>query len=443
LVRKLFLTPPTLPETEQCRSLNIPSSKEWLGIFNNALLLTSQAFNYEQVNDTDLTAEETAELCFGIYTAWLSSTCSAGALCEFPADPRFGLEINVRLIRRGAGGYTEELVDGEWIAPTGEYEVPAVPARTEPTSDERKCLAAANAAHVLDVTYEEATDAWTAEHTELALWGAVLDSLIALVGAFAGPTAVAYATYAKSVTDIFVEGFDAIAADVWTPAFTDELTCIFYQNATDTAGVITFDFEAINDALLEMQGAAIFAFDENRALLASQVAYLLSVVAAGGLDHAGTTTAITSYDCTPCDDWCYRWDFPASSGGWINHGGTPVTTYVAGQGWLGGIQNDGCANHVYNRLERTWGASVTNLASIVSGTYPAGASANVRFYNGATLLSSQAMTFSSGVMTWSGTPVAHTRFVIDVQKCNQPGNYYNRYIQMGGIGTSPMGSSNC
>jgi hypothetical protein len=207
--------------------------------------------------------------------------------------------------------------------------------------------------------------------------------------------------------------------------------------------VITFDFEAINDALLEMQGAAIFAFDENRALLASQVAYLLSVVAAGGLDHAGTTTAITSYDCTPCDDWCYRWDFPASSGGWINHGGTPVTTYVAGQGWLGGIQNDGCANHVYNRLERTWGASVTNLASIVSGTYPAGASANVRFYNGATLLSSQAMTFSSGVMTWSGTPVAHTRFVIDVQKCNQPGNYYNRYIQMGGIGTSPMGSSNC
>lgn len=78
MVRKLFLTPPTLPGETQCRSVEIPSSQQWLGIFNQALLQLAQAYNYEQVNETDLTPEEVAAYCYQVYTAWIESTCSGG-----------------------------------------------------------------------------------------------------------------------------------------------------------------------------------------------------------------------------------------------------------------------------------------------------------------------------------------------------------------------------
>lgn len=78
MVRKLFLTPPNMPGENQCRSLEIPSSPEWLGIFNQALLQLAQAYNYEQVNETDLTPDEVAAYCYQAYEAWLESTCAAG-----------------------------------------------------------------------------------------------------------------------------------------------------------------------------------------------------------------------------------------------------------------------------------------------------------------------------------------------------------------------------
>jgi len=75
---KPFLTPPDIPEGEECRSLIIPSSKEWLGIFNSALLETIYYWNYEQVNDTDLTREETAEKAREIVYAYFDASCGSG-----------------------------------------------------------------------------------------------------------------------------------------------------------------------------------------------------------------------------------------------------------------------------------------------------------------------------------------------------------------------------
>jgi len=80
MVKKLFLTPPNVPGETQCRSLEIPSSKEWLGIFNNALLQLANQYNYEQVNETDLTPEETAAICYLAYEEWLSSGCGSNVV---------------------------------------------------------------------------------------------------------------------------------------------------------------------------------------------------------------------------------------------------------------------------------------------------------------------------------------------------------------------------
>jgi len=75
MVRKLYLTPASLPEGTQCRYLKIPSDPEWLGIFNNALLSLTNPWNFEQVNETDLTPDQVAATCYGIYVDWLDNSC--------------------------------------------------------------------------------------------------------------------------------------------------------------------------------------------------------------------------------------------------------------------------------------------------------------------------------------------------------------------------------
>lgn len=73
-----FLTPPSLPEGDYCRTLKIPDDKLWLGIFNKALLETIYPWNWKQVNDTDLTIEECTALCYVIFEEYLATNSCAG-----------------------------------------------------------------------------------------------------------------------------------------------------------------------------------------------------------------------------------------------------------------------------------------------------------------------------------------------------------------------------
>lgn len=68
------LTPPDLPVGVTVRKLEIPASKEWLGIFNSALLTLVHSWVYEQVYDTDLTPEVVADKCREIFDKYLIST---------------------------------------------------------------------------------------------------------------------------------------------------------------------------------------------------------------------------------------------------------------------------------------------------------------------------------------------------------------------------------
>lgn len=69
-----LLTPPDLPLDTVVREIEIPSSKEWLGIFNFLILQSIYDFNWQQVNDTDLTPEECAALCYEIYVKYLGAS---------------------------------------------------------------------------------------------------------------------------------------------------------------------------------------------------------------------------------------------------------------------------------------------------------------------------------------------------------------------------------
>lgn len=78
-----FLTPPDIPETEECRTLTIPQSLYWLGVFNSALLDLTDPAKWKQVNESDITPEEAAEKCFQIYENYIAS----GTDCTMPTKP--------------------------------------------------------------------------------------------------------------------------------------------------------------------------------------------------------------------------------------------------------------------------------------------------------------------------------------------------------------------
>lgn len=83
MVKKLFITPADFGSDGTCRTLTIPNTQEWLGIFNAAILTLTNVYNYEQLYDTDLTPEECAERAMEIYTAYLET----GNACEIVPSP--------------------------------------------------------------------------------------------------------------------------------------------------------------------------------------------------------------------------------------------------------------------------------------------------------------------------------------------------------------------
>lgn len=58
---KTFITPPDIPTETDCATLQIPADKLWAGNLLNALLMLTQAWRWEQVNETDLTPAAAAE----------------------------------------------------------------------------------------------------------------------------------------------------------------------------------------------------------------------------------------------------------------------------------------------------------------------------------------------------------------------------------------------
>lgn len=87
MVKKLFITPPDIPSDENCRSLTIPNSLQWLGILNAAILTLTNPYNYEQLYETDLTPEECAERAMQIYESYLQSANSCDLAEPYWDDP--------------------------------------------------------------------------------------------------------------------------------------------------------------------------------------------------------------------------------------------------------------------------------------------------------------------------------------------------------------------
>lgn len=301
-----YLTPDEIPEDDYCRPLSIPYSTAWLAIVSGALTELTKSWNWQQ--DGTVTVDEAVDRMNAMIADYYADVCS---VCEQPdGEPWVGLDEL---------GSWRMLENGDWGEPTGDYAIPPQTARTETTAEERRCLAAKNAVNVLSDLYEEVSDAAESGLTSAEY---LIDFALLIGLAIAGPigllakAAIAIAVFAYKE---FFNFSDFLTEDFWTSDFTEKMECILFDNSTDSAGVVSFDFEAIYAEIFNTQ---TFDLTTSQLRLAGQVQYLMRIIGVEGLNLAGETTAITDDNCDFCSPWCCEVDLTGAIPSWLNISGS-------------------------------------------------------------------------------------------------------------------------
>lgn len=222
-----------------------------------------------------------------------------------------------RIIRINGNGQAEELGDdGEWHPPTGDYEPPPVTPREGGTPQDQMCLAAANAAHVLELLYEQVIDGINEGLSLLELVALVLAGIAALIAGAIGLVAAAIIEIILIAFREFIAAATFLGSDVWDETFTHALQCMLFGCASNDDGVVTFDYNCLVEELYNNTHADLNAFQLR---LLGQVGYLLNIIGVDGLNLAGATTAITEADCADCpNEWCVVMDFSVEDYGLVS-----------------------------------------------------------------------------------------------------------------------------
>jgi len=324
-----WLTPDEIPEGTACRPLFIPDSTAWLAIVSGALDPLTQYYNWEKFGT--LTPEQCAERMNDMLNQYYEDVCND---CTLP----FG----GRVISLNFDGIFEELVDGEWVAPQGDYALPPVPERTGGTPSEQRCLAAANAENTLHELYEQVTDLFNAHVSaaEAAIELAVLLGL--LIAPPLGLLGASVIAIGRIAFGEFFAFMDFITEDVWDADFSTALRCYLYECTLNSGGVVTFDRQCVLTKIGDNTNPFDLSLTQFRLL--GQVSYLLNIIGADGLNLAGATTAVTSADCGDCDDtWCFTYDLELSNAGGSGYTVNGcVPSYDSGVGWKA-VKGGGCA----------------------------------------------------------------------------------------------------
>jgi len=275
-------------------------SSDWLAIFSGALTELTKRYNWERVDG--ITVDEAIAVCAAVIDGYYTADCENN--CALPGgSPVFRIGLN---------GHVEQLVNGEWVAPQGIYTIPPVPGRPEPTPEERRCLAAANAANVLEQLYENLTDSFNEDRTLEEAVGALL-IFIATKFFWLAPIAAGLLILALAAMEIVYLLIEIFGADLWTEGFTDVLECILYDCASDDGEVVTFDYTCVQEGLSDK--LEHFDLDAAQLRLLVQLGFILNAIGgADALNHAGATTEIETAMCG-CGT-AYKWDFTSSPSDW-------------------------------------------------------------------------------------------------------------------------------
>lgn len=379
-----YLTPPSTPEERDCRALLIPASTDWLALFGGALTELSKEWNWEQQGITvDEALTVVAEVINGFYAGCMDSGCT--------------VEGGYRVIRITRTGDLEQWDGENWQPVTDEYVLPPPAARTGGTTVEQICLAAANAINVLHELYNNISDSFNDELTEAEALAALIALIITLIGVEVAPISFAIAQFFLALFSLLFQALRYLTADLWTEDFEKQMICFLVDCASNSDGVVTFDWQCFNDHLNTL--ANDFGLSEVQLRLYIQVGYLLYFMGgAAALNLAGATTAITSADCSECEPvlFCRISDWLVEDDGYES--GYPglcppyCSNWVFGEGWRptgspavnNGFQKTATASFRAKGLHVNWkgsgGAPVAQismqlaLAGTIVGTWASSAS---------------------------------------------------------------------
>lgn len=297
-----WLTPDSIPEGDDCRPLSIPADSAWLALISGALTELTLPYNWQKFGT--LTVAETVAKMQEIVDNYYNSPC---ALCLTPGD--------YRVTRISPEGHLQELSpSGDWQDATGDYAIPAPTARTEGTEPDQNCLAAKNATEVLSQLYESLSESFSSELSTDEAITAFIAAAVAAIG-------FEFAPITWSIAAIFFVGFEAlfkaleyVTADLWTESFSNEFECLLLGCVVNTAGVVTFDWDCFNAALLAQVNNN--GLSEIQMRLYVQIGYMLYFIGgADGLNLAARTTSITDDSCTCA--WCRTYLGGDGLGDWI------------------------------------------------------------------------------------------------------------------------------
>lgn len=282
-----YITPPDVPEERDCRALLIPLSTDWLAIFGGALTELTKTWNWEQTSG--ISVDDAIQEVYGILQGFYDGCIESG--CQQPGG--------YAPLRVNENGIVEQLINGEWVAPEGVNAYPPIPSRSEPTADERRCAAAANAARVLQELYEQVSEVAQYDLGVAELIVRLVDGLLVYFFWIA-PILNGILLMAIGILELLLRGAQYITADVWDTTFDDLIRCYLYECASDDGDVVTFDYDCLMGKLYAANVTP--PWSEQRARLAAQIALLIGVV--GGVDslnQMGSVDAVEDPDCSMCE----------------------------------------------------------------------------------------------------------------------------------------------
>jgi len=425
-----WLTPNEPPEETDCRRLLIPADSGWLALISGALTELTYTYNWQEFGD--LTPAETVAKMREIIGGYYDVPCST---CTLPGGGS--------IIRIGSGGHIEELGDdGSWGSPTGDYVIPPPDARSGGSPADLKCLAAKNAVNVLEQLYETLSEQWASHVSEAEALTEFTIAAIALVGFEFAPITFAIAAFFEVAFAALYTALEYLGADLWDEAFTNQMVCFLFECATDTDGVITFDWDCFVAKLNTLTDN--FGLTEIQIRLYIQVTYMLYFIGGvDGLNLAGGTTAITSGSCDYCSPWCYEWDFTVDDGGWQARTGFGITVghYVASTGWQPDVHEDGCSQHAYTYLYLAI-PEASNIAAVEYEFAEEIGSFNIIVFDqnnmGHSIVQRSAVANGVGfIHRGDFTPVTCDVIEITINKCGAPSGWTQTKCRVYGDGEMP------
>lgn len=448
-----YLTPETLPSTDTCRRLLIPDSPEWLAIVSGALTELLFKWNWQQKG---ITVDETLAALQAIVDSYYNQPCQDPDACFLPGG--------TALIRRLPDGTTEQFIDGVWSTPEGDYASTPPEPREESTESERLCLAAANTANALRLTYEAVVE----EYEEFANVEDVIEVMLAVVGFLFAPyvSAAALALLALEALafNTFFEALEFVGADDWSEEFNEKVICLLLDHATeDEDERVTYNFA---DFYADVNAGSLDFLNPSFMRPFSQLAYMLYYIGAEGLNSSSGTTAISEADCDDCEDtaWCYYFDFRDSDGGWIPDDIPPeFGTWVTSDGWNSEdkvitITNPDQARRAV-QIKRLFSApaSITHfevLYDYTGGTFSTPSNPALQLVvDGTAVLSKASTAMSNGSDRndwWDGSISSPTSVTIVLRSSTDVTSPYAysgackiTSVRLEGTGTNPFGEDDC